>query len=70
MSEEIQRELGSISSTLEHIKETQANHGEMLSGMDDRLRKVETRSALNGAITGGVMALAVAFIKDTFKNNS
>jgi hypothetical protein len=35
--------------------------------VDVRLRKVETRSAINGALTGGVMAVAIAFIKDAFK---
>lgn len=66
MSAEIARELGRISATLEHIKETQEQQGKTLAGVDDRLRKVETRSAINGAVTGGVMALAVAFIKDRF----
>lgn len=67
MSNDIARELGAISATLEHIKETQAQHGKTLLAVDDRLRKVETRSAINGAITGGVMAVAVALIKDAFK---
>ncbi|WP_420011770.1 hypothetical protein [Tateyamaria sp.] len=67
MSEEIARELGSISATLAHIKKTQEDQGKTLAGVDDRLRKVETRSAINGAVTGGVMAVAVAFIKDAFK---
>jgi len=67
MSEDIARELGSISATLDHIKKTQETQGKTLAGVDERLRKVETRSAINGAVTGGVMAVAVAFIKDAFK---
>ncbi len=67
MSASIEHELGEISASLRHIKEAQEKQGETLSGMDDRLRKVETRSAVNGAVTGGVMAIAVAFIKDAFK---
>ncbi len=67
MSGTIEHELGEISATLRHIKEEQRKQGDTLTGMDDRLRKVETRSAVNGAVTGGVMAVAVAFIKDAFK---
>ncbi|MGR3760905.1 hypothetical protein ACUXV3_12360 [Roseobacteraceae bacterium NS-SX3] len=66
MSAEIARELGAISATLKHIQKTQEQHGETLSGMDERLRKVEVKSAVGGAVTGGVMALAIAFIKDKF----
>lgn len=67
MGEEIARELGSISATLDHIKQAQDAQGKTLVGMDERLRKVEARSAVNGAVTGGVMGVAVAFIKDAFK---
>ncbi|SFU97638.1 hypothetical protein SAMN04488527_16210 [Aliiroseovarius crassostreae] len=42
MSATIERELGEISATLKHIKETQTQQGKTLTGMDDRLRKVET----------------------------
>lgn len=67
MSEQIARELGEISATLRSIKETQGKHSASLAGLDTRMRSVETRSALSGAVTGGVMAVAVALIKDTFK---
>ncbi|WP_282093052.1 hypothetical protein [Epibacterium ulvae] len=67
MTEDIARELGEISATLKHMKEVQEKQGETLATVDSRLRKVETRSAINGAITGGVMAVAVTLIKDKFK---
>lgn len=68
MTEQIHRELGSISATLEHIVRTQEAQGKTLTHVDERLHKVETRSAINGAVTGGVMAVAIALIKDAFKN--
>lgn len=67
MSEQVARELGSIQATLDHIKATQDAHTAKLNRIDDRVRKVETKSALNGAVTGGIVAIAVAFIKDTLK---
>lgn len=74
MSDEIQRELGEISSTLKHIKETQGDQGKTLVKIDDRLREVEKRAALNGlvtgGVTGGVMAVAVSFIKSKLTGGS
>lgn len=67
-SVDIARELGSISATLKHIKETQETQGTTLTAMDERLRKVETKSAINGAVAGGVLGVAVAFIKDALKS--
>lgn len=67
MSEALARELGRLNATLEHMKDEQSRQGQMLNGMDERLRKVETRSAINGAVTGGVMAVAVSFAKEMLK---
>lgn len=67
MDRAIQRELGTISAKQDFTNETLHEMKDRLKGMDDRLRKVETRSAINGAVTGGIMAVAVAFIKDAFK---
>ncbi len=67
-SETIARELGAISATLDNIKDAQKEQGETLHAVEDRLRKVETKGAVNGALTGGVMAVAVALIKDMFKS--
>lgn len=67
MSDQIQRELGEISSTLKHMNEAQKEQGKTLGKIDDRLRDVEKRAALNGlvtgGVTGGVMAVAISFIK-------
>lgn len=67
MSEQIARELGEISATLKSIQKTQGDQAASLKSMDTRMRNVETKGAVTGAITGGVMAVAVALIKDTFK---
>lgn len=67
MSEQIARELGEISATLKSIKEGQERQQKTLDTMDGRLRKVEVKSAINGAVSGGVMAVVIGIIKDTFK---
>jgi len=67
VSKDVERELGAITATLEHIKEAQDRQGEVLEKVDERLRKVETKSALNGAVAGGVIAVAIGFIKDSWR---
>ncbi|MGH1577719.1 hypothetical protein [Planktotalea sp.] len=67
MSEQIARELGEISATLKSIQKTQNDQTVSLKSMDARMRNVETKGAVTGAVTGGVMAIAIALIKDTFK---
>lgn len=62
MSAGIERELGAITAHLENISETQKAQGEKLESMDGRLRDVESKGAVSGAITGGVMSVVVALI--------
>lgn len=38
-----------------------------LDGMDERLRGVETRSAVHGSVAGGVISVAVALISAKLK---
>lgn len=66
MSGNIERELGAISATLGHIKEAQEVQGETLASLDERLRKVEVKSAINGAVSGGIVALTIGFIRNSF----
>ena len=68
MSESIERELGAISAHLKNLNNKVEKQCGTLDSMDARLRKVETKGAVSGAITGGMMALAIAFIKDSFKS--
>lgn len=74
MSDQIQRELGEITSTLKHMSAEQAKDSRKLDKLDDRLRDVEKRAAMNGLVTGGItgglMALTVGFIKSKFIGGS
>ena len=69
MSEDIARELGAITATLEHIKDTQEHYGKTLEKVDGRLRKVETRSAINGAVSGGIITVAIGLIRGSFPSS-
>lgn len=68
----VQRELGTIIAKIDALDEGQrefrADVKHSLEGLDDRMRQVETRGAVSGAVSGGVvsvaMAMAVTFIKD------
>ena len=67
MSAGIERELGTITAHLENISETQKAQDKRLQSMDERLRDVESKGAVSGAITGGVMSIAIALIGYKFK---
>ncbi|AFL76220.1 hypothetical protein [Thiocystis violascens] len=55
--------LGEIKGRLDHIQNDQVVLIRKIDAIDGRLRTVETRSAINGAVTGGVMAVGIALIK-------
>ncbi len=61
------RMLGEMSAGIASIKEGQAAQTEMLGSIDQRLRAVESRSARNGLIAGGVMSVGVLLIKEGVK---
>lgn len=58
------RALGRIEGRLEGIENTQQTHGVTLTSMDTRLRTVETKAAVNGAVSGGLIATGVVIIKE------
>lgn len=64
------RELGSISAKLDGLQKGQDAHSKKLDSMDDRLRAVERKSALNGGVAGGVVAVAVGLIKSQLSGGS
>jgi hypothetical protein len=66
MSANIERELGAISAHLEGIQKEQARQAGSLEKIDDRLRGVERKGAINGAVSGGVIAFAITLIKGSF----
>lgn len=53
------RELGAITAKLESLDRIEAR----MDKIDDRLRTVEKGAALSGAVSGGVIAIAVGLIK-------
>lgn len=70
LAPELARELGSISAKLDSLHEGQRQHTQKLDAMDGRLRAVERKSALNGAVAGGVVAVAVGLIKSKIGGGS
>lgn len=59
--------LGRIEGTLTQVLTNQKEHGDTLRDMDSRLRTVETKAAMNGAVGGGVMGLGMAVIIELIK---
>ncbi|NRA88921.1 MAG: hypothetical protein HRU28_16380 [Rhizobiales bacterium] len=64
---EISRSLGAIEATLKSIDSHIKNQDGRMDRMDTRLRKVENKTVLTGAVTGGVVSIAIAFIVAKFK---
>lgn len=62
-SDVILRELGAITAELKNLNAGQARLEGRLEKVDDRLRTVEKGAALSGAVSGGVIAIAVGLIK-------
>lgn len=60
MSEEIARLLGKIEGKLDMVIANQETQGEKIDVMDTRLRKVETKSTLLGAVAGALVSVGVA----------
>ena len=52
--------LGEIKGRLDTIKQNQDALLSKMEAIDERLRGVEQRSAINGAVSGGVVAAVVA----------
>lgn len=52
--------LGEIKGRLDHMKNNDDVMLAKLEAIEERLRSVEQRSALNGAVSGGVVAAVVA----------
>ncbi|SFF13623.1 hypothetical protein [Nitrosomonas sp. Nm166] len=62
MNEEHILLLGEIKGKLDQVIQGQAEQNTQLSGIDKRLRKVETKSALTGALAGGMVSVGVALM--------
>jgi hypothetical protein len=60
--------LGEIKGKLDLMISNQIETNERLDKMDNRLRKVETKSAINGAISGGLVSVGVALMIEKGKS--
>lgn len=64
------RELGAITAKLESLGEGQERLEGKFEKFDDRLRTVEKGAAVSGALTGGIMSVAVGLIMGALKGGS
>lgn len=71
MNAEENRLLGEIKGKIDTVIDNQKSQNEQfvqkLDGLDTRLRKVETKAALNGAISGGLVAIGIALLQEKLK---
>lgn len=68
MSEEHARLLGEINGKLSMVIATQQASASVLEALDTRLRKVETRSAVAGAVCGGFVSVGIALMIEKGKH--
>ncbi len=54
--------LGEIKGKLDQVIAGQTSTQEQLGRIDGRLRKVETRAAITGAVSGGLISVGVALM--------
>jgi len=71
MSEETINQLhqmvGRLQGEMTGIRTSVSNIETSVGSIDDRLLSVEKKSAVNGAVSGGVVGVAVALITTAFK---
>lgn len=67
MSDEIIRALGRIEGQLEGIKTVQVEQGTTIRSIDGRVRNVETKAAVNGAVSGGLMGIGVSILVNSIR---
>jgi hypothetical protein len=68
MTDEHMLLLGEIKGKLDLVIERQDEGNTRLDKLDNRLRKVETKSAINGAISGGLVSVGVALMIEKGKS--
>tara|TARA_R110000796_G_scaffold11478_2_gene38159 strand:- start:70143 stop:70364 length:222 start_codon:yes stop_codon:yes gene_type:complete len=68
--DDVSYQLGEIKGLLSGLREDVSGVKTAVVDMDDRLRKVETKAAINGAVSGGVIGVVIAGIAAGFKASS
>lgn len=68
MDQKVYLMLGELKAKVESVHESQGRVEEKIGGIDKRLRKVETKSAIHGAaggvVSAGFVSVGIAFIKE------
>ncbi|MBF0272309.1 MAG: hypothetical protein HQL98_09635 [Magnetococcales bacterium] len=59
--------MGKVQGSLEAIREQQQHQTDWMARLDERLRRVERKAAVNGMIGGGVMAAGLSVLADLLK---
>lgn len=59
--------LGEISGKLDGVIEQQRVQGDQIGSIDQRLRTVEQKAAVTGAISGGAMSIGIALVIEGMK---
>jgi hypothetical protein len=54
--------LGEIKGKVDGLASADEQHSEILRSIDSRLRTVEQKAAVNGAVSGGVVSVGMALI--------
>ena len=67
MVDDISYQLGEIKGMLHGISNNVSQLSDKVEGMDDRLRNVEKKAAINGAVSGGIISASVAVISAAVK---
>ncbi|OSQ41660.1 MULTISPECIES: hypothetical protein [Thalassospira] len=70
MVDDISYQLGEIKGLLHGINNNVAQLSDKVDGMDDRLRHVEKKAAINGAVSGGIISATVAGVIAVVKANT
>ncbi|MBF0213526.1 MAG: hypothetical protein HQM00_08180 [Magnetococcales bacterium] len=60
--------MGKVQGSLEAIQTQQQRQTDWMASLDDRLRRVERKAAVNGMIGGGLMATGLTLLADLLKN--
>ncbi|MBF0427284.1 MAG: hypothetical protein HQL94_00040 [Magnetococcales bacterium] len=60
--------MGKVQGTLEAIQLQQKNMTSWMAKLDDRLRRVERKAAINGMIGGGLVATGFSLLADLMKS--
>lgn len=68
MTDEHTRLLGNIEGKLDMVISGQNQTNKRLDGVDDRLRNVEAKAALNGAAAGAMVSVGVALLIEKGKH--